>query len=116
MKERFTVRRHYSEGGVKSCPSCTGASHFLLVLHIRLRRQENPKSVDAERGTEGNVEKQGREREYHRDRARPRFSLQQTPAGGKSREGFYDYDNSYKAQKRMQEDGSAWMCSLVENS
>jgi hypothetical protein len=77
--------------------------------------QQDPKSVDAKRGSERDVEEERREREHYGNRARPAVSLEQTSARGKSYKSFYHYDGSCKAQQWMRECGSIWMCGLVEN-
>src|SRR5579863_4173459 len=84
---------------------CADASYFSLILDVGLGWQQDPERVNAEGGTEGDVEEERNKREYDSERARPRFSLQQTPTHDKSRKSFYDHDRCNKAQEGMQERG-----------
>src|SRR5580704_869183 len=91
------------------------ASYLSLVLDVGLGWQQHPERVNAEGGTEGDVEEERNKREYDSERARPRLSLQQTPAHDKSCESFYDHDRCNKAQEGMQERGSLWMGPQIKN-
>src|SRR3984893_18698559 len=101
---------HSSHGSL--CPA--RGDHGVVFL-LRLRRQQNPKSVCAHDRAEGNVEKRDKS-QHEGENAGPRLPLHESPTGDESDGGLGQDENTDYAKQRTKK--SSWRfgrCSeLVE--